>query len=134
LAVTLAHFFHPRILNPAGLNQEIGSQSFVGGWRGECLVPRSDGTCLPVYLSSTAIRDDHGRTLGVIGIAQDIIMRKRTEEALRAREEQFRQAGREYLRCLFRKHARSSARYQNRFAPRTSFAAIEDFVPNAAPE
>jgi PAS domain S-box-containing protein len=58
--------------NPAGLNQEIGQQSFVDGWRGECLAPRKDGTSFPVYLSSRAIRDKEGRTLGVIGIAQDM--------------------------------------------------------------
>lgn len=58
-------------------------QSFRGGWRGVCLVPCSDSRSILVFLSSTAIRDDQGSTLGVIGIAQDISMRKRAEEGCR---------------------------------------------------
>lgn len=58
--------------NPPELNQTIAAESFTGGWRGECLVPRSDGTDFPVYMSSSAIKDQEGRVLGVIGIAQEI--------------------------------------------------------------
>jgi two-component system, sensor histidine kinase and response regulator len=86
--------------NPPGLNQQIAAQSFMGGWSGECLVPCSDGSNLSVYLNSTAIRDDTGRPIGVIGIAQDISMRKRAEEALQASEEQFRQLA-ENIQAVF---------------------------------
>ena len=87
--------------NPAGLNEEIAAKSFEGsGWQGECLVPRSDGTAFPAYLSSSAIKDSEGRVVGVIGIAQDISARKGTEEALRASEEQFRQLA-ENIREVF---------------------------------
>jgi diguanylate cyclase (GGDEF)-like protein/PAS domain S-box-containing protein len=66
--------------NSAQLLQQIDADTFKpGGWKGECLVPRKDGTDLPVLLSSNSIRDDEGKVLGAIGIAQDITERKRTE-------------------------------------------------------
>ena len=87
--------------NPAGLNEEIAAKSFEGsGWQGECLVSRSDGTDFPAYLSSSTIKDNEGKVVGVIGIAQDISARKSAEEALRASEEQFRQLA-ENIREVF---------------------------------
>ena len=87
--------------NPAGLKEQIAAKSFEGsGWQGECLVSRSDGTDFPAYLSSSTIKDNEGKVVGVIGIAQDISARKSAEEALRASEEQFRQLA-ENIREVF---------------------------------
>ena len=78
--------------NPADLLDAIGQKSFSPqGWRGECLAPRKDGTDLPIYLSSSQIKDDNNQVLGMLGIAQDIHERKQVEESLRRSEEQFRQ-------------------------------------------
>ena len=69
--------------NSPALLQEIENNSLKpGGWRGECLVPRKDGTDLPVLLTSSAVTGDDGRILGILGIAQDITERKRAEERL----------------------------------------------------
>lgn len=77
------HFRH--ILSPNNtpkLLQEIEQQSVQpGGWKGECLVPRKDGTDLPVLLSSSAVAEN-GTLLGILGIAQDITERKHAEERI----------------------------------------------------
>ena len=73
--------------NSPDLLQEITAKTFEpGGWEGECLVPRKDGTDAPVLLSSNSIRDEHGTVIGAIGIAQDITERTQAEEQLRRRE------------------------------------------------
>lgn len=69
--------------NSPALLQEIENNSLKpGGWRGECLVPRKDGTDLPVLLTSSAVTGDDGRILGILGIAQDIAERKHAEERI----------------------------------------------------
>jgi two-component system, cell cycle sensor histidine kinase and response regulator CckA len=66
--------------NPSALLEEIESKSLrPGGWRGECLVPRKDGTDLQVLLSSSAVMGEDGQALGILGIAQDITEQKRAE-------------------------------------------------------
>ena len=66
--------------NPPGILQEIETKSLEPtGWKGECLVPRKDGTDLSVLLTSSAVIGEDGRVLGILGIAQDITERKQTE-------------------------------------------------------
>lgn len=48
---------------------------------------RSDGSRLPVLLSVTALRSGDGATTGFLGLAVDICERKRTENLLRAKNE-----------------------------------------------
>jgi PAS domain S-box-containing protein len=69
--------------NSAELLEEINANTFAGGWRGECLHRRKDGTDLPVLLSTGILKDREGSFAGVFGIARDITERKRTEEELR---------------------------------------------------
>jgi PAS domain S-box-containing protein len=54
-----------------------------GVWRGECLHIRADGTDYPILLSTSVIKDQAGRVMGTLGIAQDITERKETEDKLR---------------------------------------------------
>ena len=87
--------------NPPALRDAIQRNSFSpSGWNGECLAPRGNGTDLPISLSSSQISDENGRSLGILGIAQDISERKRVEEALQQSEEQFRQLA-DNIRELF---------------------------------
>ncbi|HEX6803648.1 MAG TPA: PAS domain S-box protein [Terriglobales bacterium] len=67
---------------PHLLRQILTGSSQAGGWQGECLVPRTDGTDIPVLLSSNAVIAEDGRALGVLGVAQDITERKRAEKEL----------------------------------------------------
>lgn len=52
-----------------------------GGWYGEVMNRKKDGTDFPVYLSSAPIRDENGKQIALIGVASDI-----TQEII-AREE-----------------------------------------------
>ncbi|MBI3670340.1 MAG: PAS domain S-box protein [Acidobacteria bacterium] len=68
--------------NPAGLYEEIRLQTECGGWRGELLHLRKNGSEFPAFLSTGLIKDKEGRVLGQFGIAQDITERKRAEAEL----------------------------------------------------
>jgi PAS domain S-box-containing protein len=69
--------------NPPGLCEHIFRQTLGSSWRGELLNRRKDGTEFPISLSTSAIKNSEGRTIGLIGVASDITERKRAEEELR---------------------------------------------------
>lgn len=62
--------------------------TLAGGWRGELVNRRRDGTEFPVYLSTSVVRDEQGRALALIGVARDITEQKAAE----AQRERVRQA------------------------------------------
>jgi len=72
--------FSPK--NPPGLLQEVLEATRRGGWRGELLDRRKDGSEFPIELATSQIKDQQGQVIGLMGIAQDITERKRGEEAL----------------------------------------------------
>jgi PAS domain S-box-containing protein len=69
--------------NPPLLLREILDTTRAGGWRGEVIDRRKDGTDFPVFLSTSLIRDSMGHVIGLMGVAQDITERRRAEEQLR---------------------------------------------------
>jgi PAS domain S-box-containing protein len=66
--------------NPPGLVEQIFRQTLAGGWRGEILNCRKDGTEFPVSLSTSLIKNSKGRTLGLVAVARDITERLRAEK------------------------------------------------------
>ncbi len=54
-----------------------------GSWRGEIWNRRKNGEIFPEWLTITAIRDEDGKILRMIGIFSDITQRKMTEEHLK---------------------------------------------------
>lgn len=69
--------------NPAALMREILENTRTGGWQGEVIDKRKDGTEFPVFLSTSEIKDEKGKVLGLMGVAQDITERRRAEAQIR---------------------------------------------------
>jgi PAS domain S-box-containing protein len=67
--------------------KDIARAAHQGGWHGELVHRRRDGTELSVSLTSSVIRDDDDRPIGVLGVARDITDRLRAERAVRDAEE-----------------------------------------------
>jgi PAS domain S-box-containing protein len=61
-----------------------------GGWQGELLNQRKDGSEFPVFISTSVIRDDLGTPIALIGVSSDITERKNGEKALLESETRMR--------------------------------------------
>jgi PAS domain S-box-containing protein len=66
--------------NPPGFCEQVFRQTLAGGWRGEVLNCRKNGTEFPISLSTSQIKDSEGRVVGFIGVARDIRERRRAEK------------------------------------------------------
>jgi len=66
--------------NPPGLTGLVFQQTLCGGWEGEILNCRKDGTEFPILLDTAPIKSNEGRTLGLVGVARDISERIRSEK------------------------------------------------------
>ena len=51
-------------------------------WEGDFTCRRKDGTSVPVHVVDSPVRDEHGRTVGKVGVSVDISERKAFEERL----------------------------------------------------
>ncbi|MFN0167818.1 MAG: PAS domain S-box protein [Bryobacteraceae bacterium] len=67
--------------------QEIIAASLAGGWQGEVWNRRKDGAEFPVFLSTSAIRDEQGKATALVGVITDITEQKKTEGELRRAKE-----------------------------------------------
>ncbi len=76
--------------SPATVLQEIGRESRREGWAGEVLNRRRDGSEFFISLNTSAVRDDSGQIIGLLGVARDITERLQTERALHDTEERMR--------------------------------------------
>ncbi|MCW5553920.1 MAG: PAS domain S-box protein [Verrucomicrobiae bacterium] len=62
--------------NPPGLCERIHHETLLGGWQGEVLNCRKDGTEFPISLNTARIQNQEGKTLGLVGVARDITEQK----------------------------------------------------------
>jgi PAS domain S-box-containing protein len=85
---TPAILFSPK--NPPELLGEILRETRAGGWNGEVIDRRKDGTDFPISLGTSQIRNSESKVIGLIGVARDITESKRTEAVLKESEEKFR--------------------------------------------
>jgi PAS domain S-box-containing protein len=69
---------------PPSVGGEIRAATLAGGWYGEVLNRRADGTEFPVELWTSVVRNDEGDPVALVGVARDITERKQTEEHLRS--------------------------------------------------
>ncbi len=73
--------------NQSELISEILPATKLGGWTGELLNRKKDGSEFPIHLSTTIINDKAGKPLGLIGVATDITEQRLFEkELIRAKE------------------------------------------------
>ena len=70
--------------------EQILKATQLGGWNGEILNRRKDGSEFPVYISTSVISDEYGKPIALIGVATDITERKLVEQALIKSEEKYR--------------------------------------------
>ena len=75
---TPAILFSPQ--NPPELLAEILRETRAGGWNGEVIDRRKDGTDFPISLGTSQIKNSKGEVIGLIGVARDITERKRAEK------------------------------------------------------
>jgi PAS domain S-box-containing protein len=61
----------------------IVKNTMEGGWQGELMNRRKDGTTFPITLSTSVVRDEEGNAVGFIGVARDISRREEREKQLR---------------------------------------------------
>ncbi len=62
--------------------EKIHFETLRNGWQGELVNRQKNGYEFPVFLSSSAILDESGNPVALIGITQDITERKLTEEKI----------------------------------------------------
>jgi PAS domain S-box-containing protein len=65
--------------NPLEIVEEILPATLRGRWHGELLNLKKDGSEFPVSLSAFAVKNSQGQPVALIGVANDITSRKRTE-------------------------------------------------------
>jgi PAS domain S-box-containing protein len=73
--------------NRLGIIEDILSTTLKGGWQGEVLNRRKDGSEFPVRLVTTIIYDKTDQPVSLVGISHDITYRKKTEEELKIHRE-----------------------------------------------
>jgi PAS domain S-box-containing protein len=69
---------------------DILRTTFQGGWQGELLNQKKDGTEFPIALSTSTVCYEKGQAIALVGIAMDITERKLAEEALHLEKDNFR--------------------------------------------
>ncbi len=60
-----------------------------GGWHGELLNQRKDGSEFPVFVSSSIIHNESGEPIALIGITTDITAQKQAQEQIKQTETHF---------------------------------------------
>ncbi len=76
--------------DPVTHEQMVLSKTINGGWQGELINRKKDGTVFSVFLSTSIVNDEKGQPIGLVGVATDITERKQAEESLRESDEKLR--------------------------------------------
>ncbi len=72
--------------NPPELANVILPATLQGGWQGELLNRKKDGSEFPVFISTSVVRDYEDKPIALIGVSSDITSRKHAEMALQESE------------------------------------------------
>jgi len=63
-------------------DQDIPAATLAGGWQGEILSRKKDGTIFPMFLSTSVVRNEKGEPIACVGTATDITEQKRLQQEL----------------------------------------------------
>lgn len=66
--------------NPGSIVQDIYEKALEDGWDGKLFITKQDGTELPVYITTSVLKDESGKPKGLICVSQDISRQKFLEE------------------------------------------------------
>jgi PAS domain S-box-containing protein len=66
--------------NPEPKIDEVRVSTIRGGWSGELINKRKDGTQFPIFLSTSAVLDDNNMPYALVGVTRDITESKIAEE------------------------------------------------------
>ncbi|NVO09229.1 MAG: PAS domain S-box protein [Bacteroidales bacterium] len=72
----------------------IQEATLKGGWQGELINKRKDGSEFPISLSTAVVRDENGEPLAFVGVANDITDRKASEQEVIAAKEKAEESDR----------------------------------------
>ncbi len=72
---------------PAALVRQIQMETLCGGWQGELMAARKDGSSFPMHLSTSVVYDDKNIPLALTGVVKNISEQKRVHEKLREAKE-----------------------------------------------
>lgn len=76
--------------NSLEIVEQILPATLKGGWKGELLNRKKDGSEFPVLISTSVVRNDTGEPIALIGVSSDITKRKLAEVALFESESRLR--------------------------------------------
>ncbi len=62
----------------------------TGTWEGELMVKHKDGREIPIWLTTSMVKDTSGKPIALVGVIRDITERKRAEEVLQESETRYR--------------------------------------------
>jgi two-component system, cell cycle sensor histidine kinase and response regulator CckA len=68
--------------NAPEVTREILPATLRGGWRGEVINRRKDGSDFPVYLSTSIVRDEKRNPIYLVGIARDITEDRKLQDVI----------------------------------------------------
>jgi PAS domain S-box-containing protein len=78
--------------NDAQLINSILPATLNGGWKGEVINRRKDGTEFPAYMATSKVVDENGEVVALVGVATNITERKQTEQQLEKYSEDMKRA------------------------------------------
>jgi PAS domain S-box-containing protein len=78
--------------NDPDLISSILPETLKGGWQGEILNRRKDGTEFPVNMASSKVVDENGAVIALVGVATDITARLQAEQQLKKYSEQLKES------------------------------------------
>ncbi len=62
--------------------EELTAKTKDGGWQGELMNRRKDGTEFPVFVSASPVFNDQNELIAMVGVSQDLTKHKQTEQKL----------------------------------------------------